>query len=68
MMQKLKSYIKEKNWENILNYCKDLNESQRSDTIKYLRSLNIDKDIIGKEVSTLAEYECVGFYADRQSD
>lgn len=66
-MEKLKSYIKEKNWENILNYCKDLNESQRSDTIKYLRSLDIDKDIIGKEVSELTVQERVDYYADRQN-
>lgn len=66
MMEKLKSYIKEKDWQNILNYSKDLSERQRDDTIKYLRSLDVDKNIIQKEGSQLKDQERTDFYANRE--
>ena len=45
-MNTLKQHIKDKNWVEVLNQCKNLNGNELSETIKYLHSIDVDRDIL----------------------
>ncbi|MGE8291013.1 MAG: DUF6493 family protein [Sphingobacterium sp.] len=64
-MNKLKHYIKDKNWVEVLDQCKALNPDERSATIKYLHSLDIDRDILEKNGHSLDGLARRDFYKDR---
>ncbi|WP_336829911.1 DUF6493 family protein [Sphingobacterium multivorum] len=65
-MNKLNQYIKDKNWVEVLNHCKVLNPDERSATIQYLHSLDIDTDILGKNVDNSDSQARLDFYENRK--
>lgn len=64
-MNKLKQYIADKNWVEVLNQCKVLNTDERSATIQYLHSLDIDLDILAMDGSSLDRQARSDFYVNR---
>ncbi|SHE54370.1 DUF6493 family protein [Pedobacter caeni] len=65
-MNNLKQYIKDKNWAEILNQCKSLNGTDRAERIKYLISLDIDRDILEMQGHLLNGQARTDFYSNRQ--
>ncbi len=64
-MNHLKQYIKDKNWVEVLNQCKMLTPDERAATIKYLHSLDIDRDILKKDGNSLDVLARFDFYENR---
>ncbi|MNK17409.1 hypothetical protein D3C87_355990 [compost metagenome] len=64
-MNKLKQYIKDKNWVEVLNHCKVLNPGERAATIAYLHSLDIDRDILARDDDSLEGSARSDFYENR---
>jgi hypothetical protein len=64
-MNKLKQYIKDKNWLEVLNQCKVLTPDERAAAIKYLHSLDIDRDILKKDGHSLDVLARLDFYENR---
>ncbi|WP_343565699.1 DUF6493 family protein [Sphingobacterium sp.] len=65
-MNKLKQYIKDKNWVEVLDQCKVLNPDERAATIQYLHSLDIDRDILEKDGHSLDVPARLDFYENRK--
>lgn len=65
-MERIINLIKNKNWNEILNFSKALTEDERFSTITLLKSIDIDRDIIKKEGSKLTGQERNHFYDNRQ--
>lgn len=65
-MNKLKQYIRDKNWVEVLNHCKVLNPDERAATIAYLHALDIDRDILAKDDSSLEGPARLDFYENRK--
>jgi len=64
-MNKLKQYIKDKNWVEVLNQCKVLNSDERSETIKYLHSIDVNRDILEMDGGSLNGQSQRNFYDNR---
>jgi len=64
-MNHLKQYIKDKNWVEVLNQRKMLTPDERAATIKYLHSLDIDRDILKKDGNSLDVLARLDFYENR---
>ncbi|MNU86491.1 hypothetical protein HS960_06085 [Sphingobacterium paramultivorum] len=65
-MNNLKQYIRDKNWVEVLNHCKVLNPDERAATIAYLHALDIDRDILAKDDSSLEGPARLDFHENRQ--
>ena len=65
-MERIINLIKNKNWDEILNFSKALTEEERFSTISLLKGLDIDRDILKKEVSKLIGQERNDFSKNRQ--
>lgn len=65
-METIINLIKSKNWNEILNFSKNLTEEDRFSTISLLKGLDIDKDILKKEGSKLIGQERNDFYENRK--
>jgi len=65
-MERIINLIKNKNWDEILNFSKALTEEERFSTISLLKGLHIDRDILKKEGSKLIGQERNDFYKNRQ--
>ncbi|WP_125722545.1 DUF6493 family protein [Flavobacterium ustbae] len=65
-MEKIINIIKNKNWEEILNFSKVLTEEERFSTISLLKELDINRDILKKEGSELIGQERNDFYENRK--
>ncbi|MCX2472763.1 DUF6493 family protein [Pedobacter sp. MC2016-05] len=64
-MNKLKQHIKDKNWVEVLNQCKNLNGIELSETIKYLHSIDVDRDILEMDGVSLSGQSQRDFYDNR---
>lgn len=62
---KLQEYISNRNWEQILNYCKFLSDAERYRTITDLHGLNLEKDILKAQGTGLEGKERDAFYANK---
>lgn len=65
-MNHLKQYIKDKNWLEVLNQCKVLTPDERAAAIKYLHSLDINRDILEKDGHSLDGLARLDFYENRR--
>ena len=64
-MNTLKQHIKDKNWVEVLNQCKVLNSDERSETIKYLHSIDVNRDILEMDGIRLNGQSQRDFYDNR---
>jgi hypothetical protein len=64
-MQHLIELIKDKNWQAILDHCKVLTDAQRYETIDFLKTLDIEKDILKESGEKLTGKKRDAFYENR---
>lgn len=65
-MNKIIEKIRNKNWQEILNYAKYLSSDERYKTINLLKEINIDKDILNQDGTNLTGDERKEFYENKQ--
>jgi hypothetical protein len=65
-MERIINLIKNKNWNDILNFSIALAEDERFSTISLLKSIDIERDIIKKDGAKLTGQEINHFYENRQ--
>lgn len=64
-MNAIKQYIKDKNWQEILNYNKTLNAQERVEMIAYLHTLDLDIDLMGVSADQVKHQLQPDFYTNR---
>ncbi len=64
-MQNLIQLIHDTNYQEIISICSNLNDSERYETVDYLKSLDIDKDILKQNLFLLDGNERDKAYAKR---
>lgn len=65
-MDRIINLIKNKIWDEILNFSKALTDEERFSTISLLKGLDIDRDILKKDGSKLTGHERNDFYENRK--